>query len=972
MSIRKKILVPMIALTAGCCSVMLLFSILCYRLEIDTITNDKIKVASLVAERDIENFKKNAHNTAMAMANNPNLIEALMRNNRRKIADAASAFQAVSQVDSCTILDREGTVLTRTHEPEIYGDTLAHLPHVIEALKGNIKTYVVRGVTMRLGAFAGAPVYDKDMNRVGIVSLGYRLDTQNFVYNLKAITECEISVFLYDERIATTILNNDEAYSLDAKVSQDVSEKVFTGESYVRKRQLRDKEAVEKFLPIRGVDDKVVGMLGIIYYTTDADNKIFFFTVGVALITLAVFVASIIIARFIYGFVERQLENMMNEIRQADETAHKAIEEKNMLANLENIMNELDAMIYVTDPKTNEIIFINNCMKRHYGIEGDCIGKLCYKVLQDGLDRPCDFCPSSQLEKEPDKTVIWEERNTLTNRIYRNVDRYIDWPSGQKVHMQHSVDETELIAAKESAERASQYKSDFLASMSHEIRTPMNAILGIAEILLLDKSLASGTQEAIRRIFESGDLLLTIINDILDLSKIEAGRLELVPIKYDIPSLINDTVQINLLRHDSKPITFSLNVDENTPHDLYGDELRIKQILNNILSNAFKYTEKGSIDFSVSAEPGQGGGGEEVTLVFRVRDTGQGMTEEQVGYLFDEYTRFNLEANRATIGTGLGMSIAKRLVDMMKGAIKVESELNKGSLFTVRLPQKRVGSAVCGADVAEKLQGFNFHGPMATEKLSFLREYMPYGSILVVDDLESNLYVTKGMLLPYGLKVETASSGFEAIEKIKSGNVYDIVFMDHMMPKMDGMEATKILRDMGYTHNIVALTANALIGRAEMFLQNGFDGYISKPIDSREMNLLLNNFIRNKKSPETVEAARREQRGQEPVDTAAFPQKMPKASALEKFFLIDAENAMSVLEDLNKKIHDLDESGLELYTVTVHGMKSALNNIGENELSKVALRLEKAGEERNLEVMAGETPAFMEALAAVIAKLNTA
>ena len=968
MSLRKRIFIPIIVLAAGCAIAAYVFSMLVSRLEIDKLINDKVNIASMLVEHEIENLKINAYNAAIALARDPALIEALSKNNREQIINTLTTFQALPQVDFCTILDKEGFVITRMHH-NIYGDSLAHLPHVIEAMKGDIKTYVVRGVTIPLGAYAGAPVFDRDMNMVGIVSLGYRLDAHDFLIGLKIKTGCEISVFLNDELIGTTLFDKGEAYLPEAMLEAGVSDKVLAGEAYVRERQLRGKAAVEKILPIKGVSDEPVGMIGVIYFT-DKAQKLFFHGVGGALMALVVLLASIIVSRLIYGQVEHRLENLMNEVREAAENGPRALEEKNMRANLENIINGLDTMIYATKPKTGEILFINDCMKRHYGLKGDCVGQLCYKILQNGLDGKCDFCPCFQLDEEPGKTVVWEERSTLTNRIYRNIDRYIDWPDGQKVHLQHSVDETELVAAKEAAERASHYKSGFLASMSHEIRTPMNAILGIAEIQLMDKKLPPEMKEAFNKIFESGELLLGIVNDILDLSKIEAGKLELVPVKYDIPSLIHGTVPINLLRHEKKPILFSLHVDENTPQDLYGDELRIKQILNNILSNAFKYTEKGSIELSVSAEPGQGGGGGEVTLVFSVRDTGQGMTEKQVASLFDEYTRFNVETNRAVIGAGLGMSIVKRLVDMMKGDIKVESELNKGSIFTVRLPQKRIGSEVCGADLVDKLRNFNDQGNTIPEKLKFLREYMPYGSVLVVDDVDLNLYVTKGMLKHYGLKVETASSGFEAIEKIKSGKVYDLVFMDHLMPKMDGLEATKILRDMGYTHNIVALTANALLGREEMFLQNGFDGFISKPIDPREMNILLNNFIRNKKAPEALKAARREQGGNEPVNMAVSASNMLPKSEIDGIFVLDAENAMKAIGKIYKKIDELDEKEMESYIIAVHGIKSALANIGETELSKVALRLEKAAIERDIEVMAGETPAFMEALYALIKKLK--
>ncbi|MCL2003602.1 MAG: ATP-binding protein [Oscillospiraceae bacterium] len=523
----------------------------------------------------------------------------------------------------------------------------------------------------------------------------------------------------------------------------------------------------------------------------------------------------------------------------------------------------------------------------------------------------------------------------------------------------------ESTALKE--QEANQLKSRFLANMSHEIRTPMNAILGIADIQLRGERLPPSTEEAFAHICESGNLLLNIINDILDLSKIEADKLEINPVKYDIPSLINDTAQLNGLRYEGKPIALAVRVAPDTPLELFGDELRIKQVLNNILSNAFKYTEEGDVVFSVSAEPGDGGEDGSVTLVFRVSDTGQGMTKEQLDKLFDEYTRFNTQANRVTAGSGLGMSITKRLVDLMGGSILVESEEGKGSVFTVRLPQTLAGTSVCGTDLAEKLRDFRFQ-PQTHKKTQFFREYMPYGSVLVVDDVASNVYVAKGMLVPYGLRVETVAGGYEAIEKIENGHEYDVIFMDHMMPKIDGIEATRRIRGMGYTKPIVALTANALTGQAERYLQNGFDDYLSKPIDSRELNLILNELIRNRKPPEVVAAARRDFEMNHKRDTAPPVKNEALEAELRRYFVLDAENAVAVLDALYAKMPELDGEDEEEYIVTVHGMKSSLANIGEPALSGVARRLEDAGKTRDMAAIAEETPAFISALRELLGK----
>jgi signal transduction histidine kinase/CheY-like chemotaxis protein/HPt (histidine-containing phosphotransfer) domain-containing protein len=523
--------------------------------------------------------------------------------------------------------------------------------------------------------------------------------------------------------------------------------------------------------------------------------------------------------------------------------------------------------------------------------------------------------------------------------------------------------ELQLIAAKEAAEQSNSLKGIFLANMSHEIRTPMNAILGTSEIQLQNAALPPDAEEAFNQIYDSGNLLLNIINDILDFSKIEAGKMEIVSVKYDVPSLLNDAAQLNRLRFESKPVEFTLDVDENTPLELYGDEIRIKQILNNLLSNAFKYTDEGKIGLSVYAEPlvrAEKKDEEMVSLVFQVSDTGQGMKEDQIAKLFDEYSRFNMETNRTIVGTGLGMSIVKRLIDMMDGQISVESEIGKGSTFTVRLPQKSAGPAICGVEFVDNLRNFRFRSSPISKKARIIHEYMPYGSVLVVDDVVSNIYVIRGVLQPYGLRIDTASSGIEAIEKIKNGGVYDIVFMDHMMPGMDGIEATKTIRGMGYTRTIIAFTANAIVGQSEIFLANGFDSFISKPIDSRELDVAVKSYIRDKQPHEVIEAARREQRKKETETN--------DVSEVEKYFILDAEKAIKVIEEIRPKLSAADAAAVDSYTTAVHGIKSALANVGETEMSAVALRLEQAGRKRDIALITEETPSFIGALRFLIDK----
>ena len=579
--------------------------------------------------------------------------------------------------------------------------------------------------------------------------------------------------------------------------------------------------------------------------------------------------------------------------------------------------------------------------------------KLVKKALEDGYSR------FEWMHQKPDGTPI--PADIICIRVQHKeaytVTEYIRDLREQRAMI------AEMRKA-EIAEESSKAKSSFLARMSHEIRTPMNAILGIAEIQLQNESIPQNLKDGLERIYNSGDLLLGIINDILDLSKIESGKLELVLAQYDIASLIHDTVQLNIMRYESKPIDFRLDVNENLPVMLTSDELRIKQILNNILTNAFKYTDEGLVNLAVSVEQIIGDDNHNIALIFCVSDTGQGMTEEQVDQLGSEYARFNMEANRKTQGTGLGMNITMSLVHLMNGSISIDSTPGMGSTFTVRLPQKLTTADTIGKKLADNLMQLNLNSVLKIKTVQIKREFMPYGRVLIVDDVESNLYVASGLLAPYGLSIDTAMSGFEAVDKIRDGNEYDVVFMDHMMPVMDGIETVKIIRNLNYTFPIVALTANALAGQAEMFINSGFDDFISKPIDIRQLNSVLNKMIRDKQPSEVIEEARRQKNKLHTNEHSGSLN-----AQLAEFFIRDAKKAASVLEAIyvNKFRRNDDAS---LFVVNIHSMKSALTNIGETALSSQAGKLEQAGRDHDKKFIFSELPSFLELLFEVIHKLE--
>jgi signal transduction histidine kinase/CheY-like chemotaxis protein len=547
------------------------------------------------------------------------------------------------------------------------------------------------------------------------------------------------------------------------------------------------------------------------------------------------------------------------------------------------------------------------------------------------------------------------------------------------------IDVTPVMKARFEAEDASRSKSAFLATMSHEIRTPLNAIIGLSEIEL-QKKLPSDTLQDLGKIHNSGANLLAIVNDILDISKIEAGNLELIPVDYDMPSIINDTVQINIMRIGSKNLTLKLKIDPSVPIMFFGDELRVKQILNNLLSNAIKYTNEGSVILTVGWEKKDN----IAWLTFIVKDTGRGIKAEDLTKLFSEYQQFDTKANRHIEGTGLGLSITKKLLALMNGTISVESEYGKGSAFTIKIPQRIVDETPIGETIVRDLENFHYKDIHNIDGLRLVRNNMPYGKVLVVDDVETNLDVAKGLLMPYSLSIDTASSGPEAIAKIKAvseagaATGYDLVLMDHMMPGMDGIEAVRIIRneikgDYGKTVPIVALTANALTGNEEMFLAKGFNAFIAKPIDVMQLDAVLNTWVRDRKSVEVLKQAEMvmpviENADQnildglqiEGLDLARGKRKYNNDSAYLDILRSWHKHTPALLEKMrNPYFENLPE-----YAITVHGIKGASLGICADEISNKAEELEQHAKSGNIGKVQADNPMFIGMAESLLANIG--
>ena len=481
-------------------------------------------------------------------------------------------------------------------------------------------------------------------------------------------------------------------------------------------------------------------------------------------------------------------------------------------------------------------------------------------------------------------------------------------------------------------------KSRFLARISHEIRTPLTAVLGIAEIQLQNPGLPLNIEEAFAKIHNAAGMLMSLVNDILDLSRIEAGKMVIVNSAYDVEDLIIDVVQLHLVYLGSKKVDFKVVADEHLPTSLIGDNLRIRQVIYNLLSNAFKYTEAGFVELCLSRTdyPGKF---DQMYFVIRISDSGYGMSAEQVQSLHKEYERYLEHRDRDTVGSGLGMPIVYSLLQLLDASIEIESSVGEGTTIIVKIPQG-IGSKTTLGPEAANLTNLNNLASSIIKKTKLEPEPMPYGKVLVVDDVDTNLYVARGLLMFYDLQIDTCENGLEAIKKIKNGNEYDIIFMDHMMPEMNGLEATQALRSMGYTKPIVALTANALIGQAEMFLQSGFDSFLSKPIQTVHLNATLLKYVRDIQPPHVLEAARKasEKRG----DIEGYLDK--EIVTLRKEFV---RSQKSVVKEIRQAISAGD---LEAAQRLAHTAKSLAGLIREGRLSLAAERVEHGFKDKKVSI----------------------
>jgi len=1140
MGIRKKIYVPMIILTIVCCIAVLISSILLFNRELNNSIHDKVDIAMNVVEYEIADLIVKARLAAFAMSDNQTLSELILNNDRDEILSISNELKTLAQLDFCTVLDHSGIVLTRTHDPDNYGDSLAELSHVIPALEGRIESYIVQGVTISLGVMAGAPIYDANGDIVGAISLGFRLNCQDFVYSLKNLTGCEITVFLDDKRVASTVIGEDGEYVLGTTAPDIIIEKVLMGgDSFLDRIQPFGKNMLAKYFPLYGVNDEIVGMVFVGYYTEEDTNKIIFFIMSGVFITFAVLVVCLILARVISGVIEQRLEKThkhtmimldssplcaqiwdrnfitidCNEsavrlyglkdkqeyrdefmencspeyqpdgqrsdikavklVQQAFEEGycvfewmHKMVREDTLIPSEVTLVrvesddgdvvvgytrdlreqkaylaqireaDELTQIMFNVTPMScvlwNKDLKVTNCNEEalnYFGVlqvedleekvadlspefqpngvlsvqgEREMVkkafadGYVCAEWLYQSINKeplPCeitlvrvkykdDFLVatyirdlsehkrtmaeiekrdklmfsvnqaatillSSQHDKfthdlhyslgliaesaDVSRVRIWEN-HIIDNRLY--CTQLYEWSEdaepqqGNKYTMNISYDDNisgwedilsrgdcinsivremspaeqaqlspqgilsllvvpvflddrfwgflgfdscrqerifldseqtilrsgsliianalvrhdmnenlrdtaaKLESAVEEAHNANTAKSAFLANMSHEIRTPMNSIIGFSE-LAQDDDIPIKTRKFLSNIQGSAVWLLNIINDILDISKIESGKIVLEHIPFDLPDVFSHCQLVITPKVDEKGINLYCYAEPSIGKKLLGDPVRLRQIVLNLLSNAVKFTNIGTVKLLAAIKNTTESN---VTIHFEVKDSGIGMTSEQIKKIFEPFMQADESVTRKFGGTGLGLAITTKFLEMMGGTLHVESTVGVGSKFSFELKFDLIDDADAISLMPKTLIN-EFEKPNFT------------GEVLVCEDNNLNQQVICGHLARVGLKTVIAHNGKEGLDIVKErkktgGKPFDLILMDIHMPVMDGLEAASKITKLGINTPLIALTANIMSNDLDHYKISGMIDTLGKPFTSQELWQCLVRYLK--------------------------------------------------------------------------------------------------------------------------------
>ena len=1002
-------------------------------------SNDRITVIANGLKNYLNDCRHNSKVAAVSAAERPEIAEAAKGRGAQELAGILSSLCDLYKVDFLTVTDSFGTALAGTHAMGGSGEIEMSQQNLMDALNGEISTYFESGAHARIAAHTSAPIYGENGELIGVVTAGVLLDTNEAVDRLKEYFKADFSVYHDGARIATTLMKNGERY-VDSQLDYELSKTVLEDkQEHFGQMNILGINYNMYYIPLLDPRNEVFAVLiaGVPNTQLISDmNALIFgdFLIGLAGLAVSVAMLLFIVSRItkpikglvrlvsevrygnldidmdksgvtrdeigaltldIYSLVD-VIQSMVTDLSQLTSGLNiysdidfqvdtgkysgpykKIFDEIKTLVTSISMMNKtmavmdyVDNMISVIDFDYN-LLYVNRNLADISGVDRQsCQNQKCYKALKN-RDEPCAMCQLQHLLPDDEDSF---PSVTYTDLYDESLGCWIGgraaimkWVDGSKVLFHSFYDETQkknserqLREALEEAEAATAAKSAFLAKMSHEIRTPMNAVIGMAE--LLSREPLDGRQtNYVNDITASAHSLLYIIDEILDMSKIESGKMVIAPVHYDFQKLIDSIVSMFGYMAENKKLEFRFEKEGELPGYLFGDETRLRQILTNICGNAVKFTEQGYVRLKITAAAD--------TLIFEIKDTGIGIKKESIPKMFDAFEQAKTAKPRGSAGTGLGLAISSSFVEMMGGTIALDSEYGKGTTVTIRVPLVEGDKEIIIVDeqAANKQQSV----------------YAPNADILVVDDNEYNLKVAHGLLELFKIDAKTAFSGKEAIAMVQKSE-FDIIFMDHMMPDMDGVETAEKIRKLGGRHEhapIIALTANAVHGTKETLLEKGFDDFLSKPMDLQALAEALVKWLPPEKisrAPELPEPKQTEGR-----TDCGFWDELCKAGEIDPEIGLRFVNGMRDVyrENLRLFYDRLDAEcdnmsacmgGGELarFSLLAHSMKSALSGIGAAGLSKAAAALETAARENDADFCAAGFPEFLQSLLSLRARLS--
>jgi len=920
----------MIALTVIGCIAVFAASLFLFRRELDESMHRTVEVAATIVENEIGEMRVKAQVAAFGMQRNPDLIEALINEDRDRIIYLANALKIMTQIDFCNIIDSDGNVITRTHAPDIYGDNILNQPHVALAKEGQSVTRITQGAVILLGVYAGAPIYDDEMNLVGMISLGFRLDVQDAAFRLKELTGCEVSIFLRDERISTTLIDEYGDYATGSIASPEITERVLAGETHTGTLQLFGNTVLTIYAPLDGNSADNIGMYVVAYDTTEDESKMQIFIATGLLLTLLVLILCAGLAVPVSGVVKDQLDKMMATTEKAHKELAAAYEQNELQLLRLNLMvkassiGQWDYEVVKDDPFNPTNPHTYSDAYRHmlgYTDENDFPNRYAswrYLVHPDDAKR-VTVALKNHLFDKTGATPYKEEYRMLKKdgeyayyiafcETVRDSEGFPLRASGAMMDITHekSIQE-KLRNARDAAEAANNSKSIFLANMSHEIRTPMNSIIGFSE-LAQDDEIPGKTRDYLTHISENATWLLSIINDILDNTKIESGKITLEQIPFDLEDVIDQCKAVILPKTVDKGFTFLCYAEPVTNKKIVGDPVRLRQVLMNLLSNAAKFTSTGSVKlYAHTKEVNE----TQVTVEFAVKDTGIGMSPEHIANIFNPYMQADNSVTRRFGGTGLGLPISRSIVELMGGSLHVESTPGTGSTFSFELTFDLVDDT---SDTYKAMLAY-------TEKPSFDAE------VLICEDNTLNQQVISNHLSRVGIRSVVAEDGQEGVDivkkRIENGEKpFDMIFMDIHMPVMDGLEAASIITGMNLDIPIVALTANIMANDIDMYKESGMLDLVGKPFTSQELWKCLLKYL------PVVDYIKENVNERAEEDDKALKQ-------LQIYFAESSKTAM------DKITGALDAGDIKLAHRLVHTLKSNAGQIGEIKLQETAAGVEE-------------------------------